>query len=111
MSTNGDGPRFSGGHQFMRTPHVALRREKPLARRGPKIGPYDATVELVPLSRGRAHLYDVCARWVHPVNGSVGHSRLIQGQDDAWRYYHELLDVLQDPGPGDERLRPAIGDA
>ena len=109
---NGDSGLRSGGHQFMRTAHASLRRDPPLARRGPKIGPYHATIELVPLVGGRPDSYDVCARWLHPINGSVGSSRMFRGdRAGAWRYFHELVDVLQDPGSADERLRAAIGDA
>jgi hypothetical protein len=111
VSSNGDTGLRSGGHQFMRTAHASLKREPPRAHRGPKIGPYSATVELVPLSGARPHTYDVCARWVHPVNGSVGTSRMIVGDETAaWLYFHELVDVLKDPGVEDERLRRAIGD-
>lgn len=102
---------FSGGHQFFRTRHVAeLKREKPLlAQTG--VGPYMATVELVPLSRGREVLFDVCARWVHPVKGSVGTSRIVKGLEPARSYFYELFDALHWPGPDDVDLRAAIGDA
>ncbi len=58
MSTYG--PRFSGGYQFPRTHAASLRREPPI--KGTVLAG-GATIQVVPLTGGRATKYDVCASW------------------------------------------------
>jgi hypothetical protein len=100
--------RFSGGHQSFAS-GVTLRREQPPVQAVTAIGPYRATVELVALSGGRPELFDVCARWIHPVTGSSSTSRQVQGGEPARRYFAELADALHRPGPDDAVLRAAVG--
>jgi hypothetical protein len=96
VSSNGRTPygsRFSAGYQFPRTDAIGVQRGEAISREGP-IGPWRATVAIVPMLGGRPNIYSVEAVWAgREREGSSGAiSCLLEGHEPARDAYVRLLE-------------------